>query len=475
MVAVEVVGSRLTSRESVSMEFKSCSDSLSRDFWPTYSAFANTFGGVIVLGVDDKTHDIIGVNDPDKIIKEIWDLLNDGRKVNVNLLSPSDVERMEIDGKCIVKVTVPRAERRKRPVFINGTMENGTYKRNGEGDYHCSIGDLAQMLRDKSDSPQDSTCVENISLDDLDGYSISSFRGRMATRAPSHPWNDRSDMDFLRLVGAVSKGDDGELHPTIAGLLMFGYDYSIMSELPNYHLDYYEFGNDGREWKHRISTGTGVFSGNVYNFLCEAANRISIVNSSGKVLEGVERIDDTLLMRIQRELLVNALVHADYRGSRGIRIEWRPDCFMARNPGCLRIPMHDMIEGGVSDPRNPHMAMMMGLIGMSERAGSGVSDIVESCRKSGIPGPRYEEGSDPDSVTVFLSTSVPTDDESMQDAIKRLMRRDPSISLDKMAKALGKDRSKVMRVVNGMKDEGAVERVGGTRGRWLVNDGRTGM
>ncbi|MBR2093114.1 MAG: ATP-binding protein, partial [Candidatus Methanomethylophilaceae archaeon] len=81
MVAVEVVGSRLTSRESVSMEFKSCSDSLSRDFWPTYSAFANTFGGVIVLGVDDKTHDIIGVNDPDMIIKEIWDLLNDGRKV----------------------------------------------------------------------------------------------------------------------------------------------------------------------------------------------------------------------------------------------------------------------------------------------------------------------------------------------------------------------------------------------------------
>ena len=76
---------------------------------------------------------------------------------------------------------------------------------------------------------------------------------------------------------------------------------------------------------------------------------------------------------------------------------------------------------------------------------------------------------------MFLSTSVPTDEESMQDAIKRLMRRDPSISLDKMAKALGKDRSKVMRVVNGMKDEGAVERVGGTRGRWLVNDGRTGM
>jgi len=354
-------------------------------------------------------------------------------------------------------------------------MENGTYKRNGEGDYHCSIGELTLMLRDKSDSPQDSACVENMRLDDLDGDSISSFRGRMATRVPSHPWNDRSEEDFLRLVGAASRGDDGEYHPTTAGLLMFGYDYSIMSELPNYHLDYYEFGIDESEWKYRISTGTGAFSGNIYNFLCEAANRISIVNSSGKVLEGVERLDDTSLMKAQRELLVNALIHADYRGPRGIRIEWRPDSFMARNPGCLRVSVREMMEGGVSDPRNPHLAMMMGLIGMSERAGSGVSDIVDSCRRSGMPEPRYVEGTDPDSVTVFLSLSVPTDQESMQDAIKGLMRRDPSISLDRIAKILGKDRSRIMRVVNRMKDDGIVERVGGTRGRWLVNDGPTGM
>ena len=468
MASLGIVGDRLSVQGSVDVEFKSCVTSLSKDFWPTYSAFANTFGGTIVLGVDDKTHEAVGVRDPDKIIKEIWDLLNDPKKVSVNLLSPSSIEKEEVANKTIVIVEVPRAERRKRPVFVNGTMESGTYKRNGEGDYHCSIEELAQMLRDRSDIPQDSVCVEKATLEDLDGESISSFRSRMSNRVPSHPWNSRSDEDFLRLVGASSKGEDGNMHPTIAGLLMFGYDYSIMAELPNYHLDYYEFGRSDREWNHRISTGTGMFAGNVYNFLCEVSNRISIVNSAQKVLDGMERVDDTDSMKAQRELAVNALVHADYRGTRGIRIEWRPDSFTASNPGCLRVSMREMLEGGISDPRNPHLLLMTGLIGFSERAGSGVSGIVEACRRAGTSEPRYEERSDPESVTVRLDHGSGNDSESMQDAIKDLMVRDPSVSLDKISKALGKDRSKVMRIVNSMKADGIVERLGGTRGRWNV-------
>ena len=310
MIDLKVVDGKVSNPESEYLEFKSCKNRLSKDFCPTYSAFANTFGGTVIIGVDDETREPLGIDNPDKIIKELWDLLNDSRKVNVNLLSPKDIRTIDVEGKALIQVDIPRAERRKRPVFINGSMENGTYKRNGEGDYHCTVNELKQMLRDSSDSSQDSEVVTGITIEDLDMQSLASFRERMSNRNPSHPWNDRDDEEFLRLIGAGSRVE-GVMHPTVAGLLMFGFDYSIMAELPNYHLDYLEFADGTNDWTHRITTGTGEFTGNVYTFLTKVSNRISMLNDRGKDLDGMSRIDDTALIRAQRELLVNALVHAD--------------------------------------------------------------------------------------------------------------------------------------------------------------------
>lgn len=470
MTRFNIVDGRFTQQESDRLEFKSSRSNLSKDFWPTYSAFANTFGGTIVLGVDDSTHEPVGVEDPEKLIKELWDLLNDGRKVNVNLLSPNDIEVIQVSGKDLVVVDVPRAERRKRPVYINGSMENGTYKRNGEGDYHCSIPELKNMLRDSSDSSQDSEILTEVDMLDLDEQTISSFRERLSKRNPSHPWNDRSDEDFLRLIGAISKGRNGIYHPTVAGILMFGYDYSIMGIFPNYHLDYLEFLDGGNGWSYRISTGTGEFTGNIYSFIIEVSNRISLNNGRSKELDGITRIDDTRVIRAQRELLVNALVNADYHGLKGIRAELRPNGFMVRNPGSLRIPLNEMLDGGVSDPRNPHIAVMLSLIGLSERAGSGVSDIVATCSKLGLPYPSYSETSDPETVTVNLSLTAWPERRDLNSAILDMMKQDPSVSLVSIAQSLGMEKNKLVRTVNSLKESGRVERIGGTRGRWAVKD-----
>lgn len=467
MIDLKVVDGKVSNPESEYLEFKSCKNRLSKDFWPTYSAFANTFGGTVIIGVDDETREPLGIDNPDKIIKELWDLLNDSRKVNVNLLSPKDIRTIDVEGKALIQVDIPRAERRKRPVFINGSMENGTYKRNGEGDYHCTVNELKQMLRDSSDSSQDSEVVTEITIEDLDMQSLASFRERMSNRNPSHPWNDRDDEEFLRLIGAGSRVE-GVMHPTVAGLLMFGFDYSIMAELPNYHLDYLEFADGTNDWTHRITTGTGEFTGNVYTFLTKVSNRISMLNDRGKDLDGMSRIDDTALIRAQRELLVNALVHADYAGFRGIRVEWRQDTFMVRNPGNLRIPIAKMFEGGISDPRNPHLAIMIGLVGLAERAGSGVSDVVSYCRKHGIRDPSYVETVDPETVTVTLKLSAVSKSEELKDMITEMVSKDPTISMDSMVRRTGVERNRIVRLINSMKAEGIIRRVGGTRGHWEI-------
>ena len=468
MTELKITDGKIVNPESDRLEFKSCRNKLSKDFWPTYSAFGNTFGGTVIIGVDDETRTLIGVNDPDKIIKELWDLVNDGKKVNVNLLSTDDVRVMNFDGKQIIKIHIPRAERRKRPVFINGSMENGTYKRNGESDYHCSIDELQQMLRDASEISHDSEVIDRMSIDDLDIRSLTSFRERMASRNPSHPWNDKSNEEFLRLIGACSKGQDDHTHPTLAGLLMFGFDYSIMSVVPNYHLDYLEFADRVDNWTFRITTGSGEFTGNIYNFMIEVSNRIIMANERGKEIAGMSRVDDTGLIRAQRELVLNALVHADYEGLRGVRIEKRDNTFSVRNPGNLRIPLKDMFDGGISDPRNPRIALMLGLIGLVERAGSGVSDVLSSCRKMNIPDPVYTETVDPETVTVLLRTRIVNDENSIETIIIETMRKNPSVSIDTISEQTGLERNKVARIINKMKKSGLVERIGGTRGHWMV-------
>ena len=124
-------------RENNRIEAKRALGGLPRSIWETYSAFANTLGGVILLGVGerpDKALEIAGLPDPEKLIRDFWNGVNDPSKVSVNLLSDRDVFVQEVDNLPIVVIRVPRADRTYRPVYIDGNPVTGTYRRNGEGD-----------------------------------------------------------------------------------------------------------------------------------------------------------------------------------------------------------------------------------------------------------------------------------------------------------------------------------------------------
>lgn len=142
-------------REDNRIEAKQALGGLPESIWETYSAFANADGGIILLGVEelpDKTLHALDLLDPQWLIEDFWAILQDPRMVSANILTEEHVQIHEVDGKHIIAITVPRAEARHRPIYIENDLYRGTYRRNGEGDYRCTKEEIDAMLAEKKRS-----------------------------------------------------------------------------------------------------------------------------------------------------------------------------------------------------------------------------------------------------------------------------------------------------------------------------------
>ena len=248
-----------TYREDNRLEAKKARGGLPHSLWETYSAFANTDGGLILIGADEKqdgtliptglTEDEVG-----KMKKQFWDIINNRQKVSDNILTDKEVYPEKLDGSVILVVNVPRAQRERRPVYINGDIFSGTYKRNSSGDYHCTKDEVRSMLRDQGSQTVDTKILTGMNLSVLNPDSILAFRMNHRNTQLNHPWSNLTDKEFLIRIGAAAISDtDGKAHPTGAGLLMFGNEYEIVREYPNYFLDFREMVNDITEWTDRIA------------------------------------------------------------------------------------------------------------------------------------------------------------------------------------------------------------------------------
>ena len=398
--------------ERISFECKKAENNIPKSVWETYSSFANTIGGIIVLGITENVKfvgeanhfEITGITNPQKLRKEFFDTLN-SNKVNRNILTDSDVEIIDYEGVPLMCITVPQADYRQRPIYINGNMMNGAFKRNYEGDYHCTEEDVKAMIRDANDSGNDGILIEHYNIDDIDSATLNAYRNRFRTANPDHIWNDYDDKDFLLNIGAYIRDRNTRREGlTLAGLLVFGKGLSIRERFDNIRMDYLDFTNLEEEsrWSDRL-TYDGRWENNLYNFFMRVLSKLISDIKRPFSLKGMERNDDSLLHKAIREALTNLIIHADYMLTGVLKVEKYDNRFVFSNPGSLKIPVVDIYEGGHSKARNPHIQAILRMIGFGENIGSGFPTILEACKKENWRRPLLEERPDLHLVELTLS------------------------------------------------------------------------
>lgn len=374
-----------TYKESSRLEVKSARGGLPNSLWESYSAFANSEGGVIVLGIKENAKDgslyVEGLDDVHKLMKDFWNTVNNRQKVSSNILTDSMAVPEKLEGKDVIVINVPRAERTSRPVYVGSDPRTGTYRRNFEGDYHCSLEEVSLMIRDSALVTDDNKLLTDIDVSVFCPDTVRSYRNIFKLVRQNHLWNKEDDAMFMRRIGAVREDKDtGKFHPTVAGLLMFGYEYEITAVFPNYFLDYQENRTNGiyARWTDRITSQSGDWSGNVFDFILRVIPKLQSDLKVPFMFKGNFRDEDTPLHKTVREATVNMLANADFYGRRGVVVQKSAEGFKFANPGSMRVSLTEALQDSASDPRNGVMMKMLAMVEYGERAGSGLQGIFKT-------------------------------------------------------------------------------------------------
>ncbi|MEZ3418398.1 MAG: winged helix-turn-helix transcriptional regulator [Bacteroidales bacterium] len=412
----------------------------------------------------------------------------------------SDVFEEKYEGANILIFHIPRAIYSRRPIYIGQNPLEGTYIRRHEGDYKLEAESVRRMYADADvlTHPLDGKILSHLGLEkDFDATTIRQYRQYHKNTHTGHPWSELSDLEFFKKIGGYkSDPDTGKEGFTLAAVLMFGLEQTILRFLPHYYVDFREklSTDPAIRWTDRIHPD-GTWEANLYQFHRRVYLKMSQSLPVPFKLEGIQRIDDTPAHKALREAIINTIIHSRFNSMHCIVIEHYPDRFVFRNPGSLLVTLEQYFEGGTSICRNSNLQKMFEFIGEGERAGSGIDTIKKGWKENGWAEPTVREIPDPEQVELTLllndgikeesinNVSEPTraDKEPINDdndpikelvngdslKIYRLIKAQPTLSKPKIAETLNLSISTVKRRIDELVEKEIIKHEGPNKtGYW---------
>lgn len=357
---------KLSSLEWEDFEVKAAKSELPKSIWETVSAFSNTNGGWVVLGVHEKgkSFEIVGVDNPAKLEQ---DFLNTLRGTKFNVFVSTKQEMFRFNEKTVLAFYVP--VHKNKPVYFNNPKN--TFIRRGSADQRATQEETDSMLRDRSFGTKTSEPVSGTNRNSLNNISLNRYRDYMARFNPNASYNRFDETEFLEKLRVMEAGKC-----TYAGLLMLGKREVIEKHFSDFRIDLLEipgtsYSDAKQRYTFRIEEQENLWE---YYFECFARLKQKVDVQFSLTSDGFGQELSPGLESI-REALVNMLMHADYFSPAASRIRIFSNHIEFYNPGGLPKPYEELKSKDISLPRNPILAKLFRMVKLAENAGFGLDKM----------------------------------------------------------------------------------------------------
>lgn len=403
--------------ESKTLEFKrdlSSPDGVLR----SVVAFANTAGGTLLIGVEDRTRHVRGIDHVLDVEERLASLISDH-------IVPRVVPELEIlpwQRKQVLAIQVHASPIRPHYLRREG-LDGGAYVRVGSTNRRADrelVEELQRFARGQA--------YDEKPMPDLDSEAID-FRGASESFARVRRLR-RTDLQTLRLVTS----HQGRRVPTIGGVLLFGTQRK--EHFPDAWIQAGRFQGADRT---RILDSAEIRA-HLSNAAEEAVAFVEKHALHGAHIGRVRREERWNVPPVAiREAIVNALVHADYaQHGAPIRLAIYDDRIEIENPGLLPFGLTlDDLPRGISKLRNRVIGRVFHALGLVEQWGSGIQRMMTACRDAGLAPPVLEEIGTRFRVTLHLGQVGPPLLDETDQAIVRVLGDAVGHLTSEIARAIG--------------------------------------
>jgi len=497
------------------VEIKAAQGGLPRSVKNSACAFANTHGGLVLLGLGDSDFQPVRI-DAAKLAKDLASTFADDLEPPIR----PEIDIAHVDGHPIVVALVDELPPGRKPCYVKKRgLEGGSFTRTHDGDRRLSSYEIHVLVSGRGQPLDDAAAVDGARRTDLDDELVASLLARIRQRRGPALTN-ADDEDVLRMLRVLT-GDGPEPSVTLAGLMSLGrYPQQF---LPQLNVTYVAFPTTTGE---PLEDGTRFLDnesidGPIPSMVAAAqaavrrnSTRRAVVSGDGR--QDVWEYPDEAV----REIVVNALLHRDYHplahGAQ-VRIEAYPDRLRVTSPGGFHGDINHtrLFTEPLTSSRNSHLAKLLEDVEIPrtnrtvcENRGSGLVAVARELHNAGLAPPEFVDrisettmtvqaaGPDPrssqlpdrtgkesepgplirvpttDSKPPFLSTGAATDPRAH---IRELLTNGP-LPTRTLAEALGMTPQGALRHLHKMEDAGEVEQTESSRrsplNRWRLTESR---
>ncbi|XVU25547.1 ATP-binding protein [Actinoplanes sp. CA-054009] len=393
---------RVLGSDVADVEVKKAQGGLPKSLRETLSAFSNTRGGVVILGLDEGDRfKAVALVDSAKMASDLASLC-------CSEMEPAIRPYIQIhpfEGVQIVVAEVPEIPREQKPCHYKGAgLTKGAYTRLHDGDRQLSSYEVQMMLSARGQPKDDSEPVPGVGAEALDTHLVTATMLRLRSSRP-YSYRDLSTEEILRRTKVLIPRPDGSGDDvSVGGLLSLGtYPQEHFPQLMLTFVHYPTTSGPAEETGVRFLDSVAI-EGPIPVMVRDALAAIRRNMSRRSITTGAGRQDiweypETAL----REAITNALVHRDLSAaSRGaqVQVEMFPDRLVIRNAGGLYGPvtLENLGEEGATSSRNAALLRVLEDVPIPgedrtvcENRGSGIRAMLISLRRSGMSAPKFDD------------------------------------------------------------------------------------